>query len=140
LLYTTAAVLAFQYHDSKNTSLEWCFTISGRYSPEDPRNTSLEWCFTISGRCDTNNKYLLRMVLHHSMELSEMVLHHFREVFSKLYKSKILSTDILVCNFPVNNKHKFEYLSPQKHIKLTKDLELVKAKWSVVNSSELSGY
>ena len=59
------------------------------------------------------------MVLHHSMELSEM------EVFSKLYKSKILSTDILVCNSPVDNKHKFECLSPEKYIKLTKDLELV---------------
>ena len=69
-----------------------------------------------------------------------MMLHHFREVFSKSYKSKILSTDILVGDSPVENKHKFEYLSPEKHIKLAKDLELVKEKWSVVNSPELSGY
>jgi len=39
----------------KNTSLEWCFTISGRYGPKDSSITSLEWCFTISGRYNEIN-------------------------------------------------------------------------------------
>ena len=82
---------------------------------------------------------LFEIVLHHSMELSEMVLHHFREVFSKLYKSKILSTTILVGNSPVANKHKFEYLSPEKHIKLPKALELDDREYNSSNFSPKDG-
>ena len=79
-------------------------------------------------------------MLHHSIQLSKMVLHHFREVFYKLNKSKILSTDILVGNSPVDNKHKFEYLSPENTSNWLKLLSLMMEKWSVVKSSEPSGY
>ena len=79
-------------------------------------------------------------MLHHSIQLSKMVLHHFREVFYKLNKSEIPSTDILVGDSPVDNKHKFEYLSPENTSNWIKLLSLMMKKWSVVKSSEPSGY
>jgi hypothetical protein len=46
------------------------------------------------------------------------------EVIFKLNKSKIPATDVLVGDSPAQNKRKFDCLSPEKHIKLTKILEL----------------